>query len=78
MSNKSVCLPDLEAEIEFARRAAKDFEEHPEHSSYGDLEPGSLLALRWGLGNDCVYVFKLDEYFVPTNYMNIVGKGSAS
>ena len=77
MLKRSVYLSDLEAEIDFAKRAAKDFAEHPEHASFGDLTPGSLLALRWGLGEDCVFVFKLDGDFVPTNYMNIVEKVEA-
>ena len=72
MLKRSVYLSELEAEIDFARRAAKDFAEHPEHATFGSLEPGSLLALRWGLGNDCVFVFKLDESFIPTNYMNMI------
>lgn len=63
---------DLTARLEFARRAAQHFAAHPEHSSFGDLTPGSLLALRWGLGDDCVLTLKLDEADTPMNFMEIV------
>lgn len=60
--------------IEFAKKAALDFEMHPDHSTCGSLEPGSYLAIRWGLGNDCVLVLKLDENFESINYQNLVKK----
>jgi hypothetical protein len=68
--------PDtVRAELAFAEKAAAWFSEHPEHRSYTDgyIEPGCLLALRWGLGNDCVLVMKLDEFFEPTIYTQIIG-----
>jgi hypothetical protein len=71
---KMVYWSDLEEEMAFAQRAAKHFAEHPEHSSFGDLKPGSFLALRWGIGNDCVVILKLDEHFEPTNYQQLIRK----
>lgn len=61
-------------ELEFARRAAKHFAAEPKHASFtsGEIEPGCLIALRWGLGNDCVLVLKLDEFHEPTIYGEIV------
>jgi hypothetical protein len=58
----------------FAEEAGEDFSKHPEHCSFGDVTPGSFLALRWGLGNDCVLVLKLDENSEPVNYQNLVKK----
>lgn len=57
---------------EFAEEAAADFTKNPEHASYGSLEQGSLLALRWGLGGDCVLVLKLDDDFERVNFQQAV------
>lgn len=61
-------------QIRFADRAARYFALHPECYSFSDvdLSPGCLLALRWGLDDDCVLVLKLDAHFEPTNYQNII------
>ena len=59
-------------QIEFAEKAALHFASHPEHSSFGEIKQGEYLALRWGLGNDCVLVLKLDEYFEPVNYQQLI------
>ena len=63
---------------EFAIRAAKHFEENQQHRSYSDkeIEPGCLLAMKWGCGDDCVLVLKLDEFFEPVNYQNLINKKS--
>lgn len=60
--------------IEFAKRAANKFAGDPTMSSYsdGDLEPGCLLALRWGAGNDCVLVMRLAEDFELVNFQELV------
>lgn len=69
---RMVYLLNQEEEVLFAKKSAKDFKEHPEHCTYGSVEKGSFLALRWGLGNDCVLVLKLDEYYEPTNYQGLI------
>lgn len=58
----------------FARKAAWHFAKHEEHYTYagGKIEAGCLFALRWGLGDDCVLVFRLDEDFEPTNYQQLI------
>ena len=58
----------------FAKEAAKHFASNEEHYTYtgGDIEAGCLFALRWGLGDDCVVVFRLDEDFEPTNYQQLI------
>lgn len=69
---RMVSLSSQKEEIDFANEAAKDFEEYPKHSSFGSLEPGSFFALRWGMGEDCVYVLKLDENYEPAIYQQII------
>jgi hypothetical protein len=63
-------LSDVAAETSFVEAAAKCFREDPSLTSFthGSIEPGALLALRWGLGNDCVLVLKLDETHKPVIY----------
>ena len=60
------------ARMDFAKKAAAHFEAHPDHASFGDIAPGNLLALRWGLGNDCVLVLRLDENEEPVNFQSII------
>ncbi len=59
---------------DFAKSAADHFATHPQHWTYSNNDgptPGQLFALRWGLGDDCVVVFRVgdDE---PVNYQNII------
>ena len=67
-------IVDIRAEADFAEKAAKHFSAHSEHTSFtdGDIEPGCFLAIRWGLGGDCVLVLRLDADHIPTNYMNLI------
>ena len=76
--NKMTSITQEKNQLEFAEKAAEHFTKHPDHSSYGDLEPGSFIALRWGLGDDCVLVLKLDEYFQNVNYQQAIKKGDPS
>lgn len=61
---------------EFALRAAKYFEENENHRFYSDkdIEQGCLLAIRWGMDDDCVLLLKLDEFHEPINYQNLIKK----
>ena len=63
-------------QLAFAEKAAADFKANPKHYSYTDgaIKPGALLALRWGLGEDCVLVLKLDDSHEPTNYQQLARK----
>jgi len=63
-------LAEADAQIAFVKSAADHFSAHPEHSTYtdGEIKSGCLFAVRWGLRNDCVLAFKLDEYFEPIVY----------
>ena len=72
---RMVYVNDLKEEMEFAHRAAEVFAKDPQIATYtddGGLTPGSYLAIRWGLGNDCVVVAKLDDYHQPTNYQQLI------
>ena len=67
--------PERDAEREaFAHDAARAFAENPQFSTFtrGDIEPGTWFAVRWGMNEDCVVVFKIDEDTPPANYMNLV------
>jgi len=59
------------ARMDFAKLAAKHFAENPKHWTFGELTPGSLLAIRWGLGEDCVLVIRQDDE-EPVNFQNII------
>lgn len=60
---------------EFVLRAAKKFEDSKVYTyTDGEIEAGCLFAMRYGLDNDCVVVFKLDEYLEPVNYQNLIKK----
>ncbi|WP_396615535.1 hypothetical protein ACHZ97_14780 [Lysobacter soli] len=47
----------------FAEQAARHFKANPQHWTYsaGEVVSGEWLALRWGLGDDCVLVFKVGD-----------------
>jgi hypothetical protein len=72
---RTICLPEERARGEFAERAAHHFAENPRHWSYSesmqDVQPGELLALRWGLHNRAVLVLKVADE-VPVIYMDLV------
>lgn len=57
---------------DFAKRAADFFAKDIKHTTFTDkdIEADCLFAVRWGGGNDCVLVFKLDECFEPIVYQN--------
>ena len=63
-------------EVDFAKKAAEHFEQHPKHWSFGDLKEGTFLALKWGLGNDAVLVLKLDDIAEPVVYGNMIKKAA--
>jgi hypothetical protein len=71
---KHAIIEEELAQIEFARLAAKRFASDKGLATFSEkgLEPGCFLALRWGLGDDCVLVVKLDENHTPTNYAQLV------
>lgn len=77
---RAVYASDLEDEMAFAKKAAAHFAGHPEHTTYtdGEIVQGAFLAIRWGLGEDCVVVVKLDDSHIPTNYMELIRSAGAA
>jgi hypothetical protein len=71
---------ELLDELSFAKLAAAEFAADSSMSSFsdGEIERGCLLALRWGLGDDCVLVMKLDEIHTPTIYVQQVRLADAA
>jgi len=64
------------ARMEFAVKAAKHFAANPNHWSFGNIGLGEWLALRWGMGNDCVLVIRQDENQEAVNYHQLITRHS--
>lgn len=62
--------------MEFVQKAAKAFEQDPQLRTFTDedIKPDCLFAVRWGLGDDGVLVFKLHDAFEPTVYGQVIRK----
>lgn len=58
---KVTSIEDRTEEVEFVKKAAARFAEDPRMHSFGELTPGSLLALRWGLHDRAVLVLRISE-----------------
>jgi hypothetical protein len=60
--------------LDFAKRAANRFAKDKKLTTYTDSEisQGCLFAMRWGLCDDCVVVFRLDDSFTPINYQQLI------
>jgi hypothetical protein len=71
--SRVIYMNELENELKFMRDAAKHFAEHPEHSTFGDLKEDSLLAIRWGMGDDCILVTKIEDR-EPRVYAQVIEK----
>ena len=71
---KHIYLSARKEEEEFVLKAAKHFKENPNHNTFtlNDIREGCWFAVRWGLDRNGVLIFKLDEDFEPTNYMEVI------
>jgi hypothetical protein len=65
-------ISEREAEVAFVKEAAAAFAENPRMYSYGKLQPGELIALRWGLHQRAVKLLRLHEDFSPVIYADAV------
>lgn len=74
---QQVNITDVAERLEFVKTAAEYFDKNPMASTYGDIKPGTLFALRWGLMNDAVVVFKIDEDAPIENYVEMLDYGKA-
>ena len=71
---KMTSIAEQMIELEFVSRAAKHFEENPKHFTFGETKPGELWGVRWGMGENCVLVIKLDEEKPLAIYQNEIRK----
>lgn len=53
-------------ELKFTHEAIGYFEQHPEKVSYTNADE-DLIALRWGMDNDCVKVLKIEREVIFVN-----------
>ena len=60
--------------LEFTNRAKDHFENNKKSVTYtySDIVAGCLFATRWGLSDDCILVFRLDDDFEPVNFQQII------
>lgn len=67
-------LKEQEEQVAFAKEAAAFFAKNPDKHTMTRKEvvPGCLFALRWGAGDDCVAVIKLDDFHQPVIYQQLI------
>lgn len=60
--------------IEFVKKAAARFKDSPELATFteGEIEPGCFFAVRWGMHNRAILIFKLDDCFEPVIYGDVI------
>lgn len=75
--SRMTTVAEEQERISFAKRAAEHFAKHPEHYTFtgGDIVPGCLFAVRWGIGDDCVLVFRVDPDCEVVNFQQAVQRG---
>lgn len=68
-----------EDQLNFAHEAARHFEKNLTDVTYSKTAPekGGLMALRWGMGCDCVVVFRISSYDEVVNYCQFIDKEKA-
>lgn len=71
-------LESRSKELEFVREVATAFASDQKMNSYGELTPGSLLAIRWGLHGRAIKVVRLAEDFEPVVYVDAVPLSTAA
>ncbi len=69
---RATSLDEQRAMLAFVEKAAKSFSKEPRQCTYGTMEPGSWLAIRWGLMDRGVMVVKLSDDFEPRNFVDAV------
>lgn len=57
---------------EFLEEAISTFKKHPALATYGTCEAGTLFALKWGLLDRSVLVFRLDRVSEPIVYRDAI------
>lgn len=71
---KHVTLSEEEEKQAFVKKAAAYFAKNKNHWSYteGNIVAGCYFALRWGLDDNSVLLFKLDENLEPVIYSQAI------
>lgn len=69
-------LEEQQEKLDFVKEAAECFKNNPGYTTYtsGGIVPGCLFALRFGLGSNCVVVFRIDENFPVENFTEVINK----
>ena len=67
---KQVTLSEEEEKQTFVKKAAAYFAKNEKKWSYtaGEIVAGCLFAMRWGMDDKSVLLFRLDENLEPTIY----------
>lgn len=63
-------LKEEQEVIDFTKRAKERFEGNNKMFTFGDIKPGELFAMRWGVCDDCILVFRIDEDFCIRSFQN--------
>jgi len=58
----------------FAQKAAEAFAKDKNAATFGDVENGKLFAVRWGMLESSVLVFRIDNDYPVINYQNLIPK----
>lgn len=63
----------MKHEIDFLARAVVFFTNNPSGSAYsnGEVKPNCLIAVRWGIDNNHILVFRTSEYEEPRNWRQV-------
>lgn len=71
---RTIYLSEQDEQVAFAKKAAAHFASHTHCTTFtdGDIKRGGFLAIRWGAGNDCVAVLKLDDNHEPVIYASLI------
>lgn len=68
----NVSIENVESKLHFVKKTSEFFHKNPHCSTYGDVEPGSWFAVKWGMDNDCILVFKIDPDEEIENYCHVI------
>jgi len=71
---RMLCMAEELKKLRFVTEAKKYMNNNPKTYSYGDLEPGAYFAVRFGLGDDCLLVFRIDPDCAIDNYQQILNR----
>ena len=71
---KLITPEDYNAVLAFAERAKPQFEGVKNTYTDGDIKAGCFFAVKFGVGDDCILVFKLAYDFEPINLTHMISR----